>query len=66
VGRAQWRGLVALRRAAELDRRDDPDLTGLLSDLERQLIAGTITPHLALVTRWADLLWRASRTKERA
>jgi hypothetical protein len=57
---------VALRRAAELDRRDDPDLTGLLSDLERHLVAGTITPHLALVTRWADLLWRASRTKERA
>lgn len=64
IGRAHWRGLVALRRAAEQEDRKDEALRVLLGDLEEALLAGTLLPHLALVARWADFLWRPNGTRE--
>lgn len=58
VGRALWRGLVALRRAREQYERSDPDVAGLLRGFEQQLIDESLSPHLALAVRWAEYLWR--------
>jgi len=63
VGRAKWRGLVALRRSIEQYRGTDSALMQLLQELEVSLLEGSLTPHLPLVVRWADYLWRPSNDR---
>jgi CRISPR-associated protein Csm1 len=64
VGRAKWRGLVALRRAIEQYQGSDREFARFLAEIEEQLISDRLTPHLPLAVRWADYLWRVSNTGE--
>jgi CRISPR-associated protein Csm1 len=65
IGRAHWRGLVALQRAIEQQRDAGGALRNLLDELYQRLAAGTLTPYLELAARWADFLWRPTGSQER-